>query len=129
MKKILIPFFILLIMSSCKEEQIAKYPETRKGEVVDTYFNKHVPDPYRWLEDDRSEETAEWVKTQNVSTYEYLDQIPYRNELKERLEKIWNYEKIGAPFKEGKYTYYSKNDGLQNQFVLYRSQDLSLIHI
>ena len=122
MKKILIPYFILLIMNSCNKEQTTNYPETRQGDIIDAYFDENVPDPYRWLEDDRSEETAEWVKTQNVSTYNYLDQIPYRNELKERLEKIWNYEKIGAPFKEGKYTYYYKNNGLQNQFVLYRSQ-------
>ena len=109
-------------MNSCNKEQTTNYPETRQGDIIDAYFDENVPDPYRWLEDDRSEETAEWVKTQNVSTYNYLDQIPYRNELKERLEKIWNYEKIGAPFKEGKYTYYYKNNGLQNQFVLYRSQ-------
>ncbi len=120
MKKLIIPFILLIAMSACKEEQNTKYPETKTGEVVDTYFGENVPDPYRWLEDDRSEETSDWVKSQNVSTYGYLDQISYRKELKERLEKMWNYEKVSAPFKEGNYTYYSKNDGLQNQFVLYR---------
>jgi len=120
MKKLIIPFILLIAMSACKEEQNTTYPETKTGEVVDTYFGENVPDPYRWLEDDRSEETSDWVKSQNVSTYGYLDQIPYRKELKERLEKMWNYEKVSAPFKEGNYTYYSKNDGLQNQFVLYR---------
>ncbi|AXT18679.1 S9 family peptidase [Flavobacteriaceae bacterium AU392] len=123
MKKLIIPFFIITLMSSCKEEQKIIYPETKIGEVVNTYFDEEVKDPYRWLEDDRSEETADWVKTQNVSTYAYLDKIPYRKGLKERLEKMWNYEKIGAPFKEGNYTYYYKNDGLQNQFVLYRTHD------
>lgn len=97
-----------------------KYPETNKGETVDVYFGTNVNDPYRWLEDDRSAETAAWVAAQNKVTYGYLEQIPFRDELKNRLEKLWNYEKIGAPSQEGKYTYYSKNDGLQNQSVIYR---------
>ncbi|KTD97793.1 prolyl oligopeptidase family serine peptidase [Pseudoalteromonas sp. H71] len=98
------------------------YPETKTGDVVDTYFGENVADPYRWLEDDMSEETADWVNAQNTATFSYLEQIPYRNKLKERLEKLMNYEKIGAPFEEGGYTYFYKNDGLQNQFVLYRSK-------
>ena len=96
------------------------YPETKKIDHVDTYFGEKINDPYRWLEDDRSAETEAWVKTQNVVTYGYLEQIPYRNQLKSRMEKLWNYEKISAPFKEGDYTYYYKNNGLQNQSVLYR---------
>lgn len=96
------------------------YPNTKKIDHTDTYFGQSVNDPYRWLEDDRSAETEAWVKTQNVVTYSYLDQIPYRNQLKSRMEKLWNYEKISAPFKEGDYTYYYKNNGLQNQSVLYR---------
>ena len=96
------------------------YPETKKIDHVDTYFGEKIQDPYRWLEDDRSSETEAWVKAQNVVTYGYLEQIPYRNQLKARMEKLWNYEKISAPFKEGDYTYYYKNDGLQNQSVLYR---------
>ena len=99
------------------------YPTTAKGDVVDTYFGVEVADPYRWLEDDRSAETEEWVKTQNQTTYGYLDNIPYRQELKERLEKLWNYEKVGSPFKEGDYTYFYKNDGLQNQYVIYRKKE------
>ena len=79
-----------------------------------------MSDPYRWLEDDKSAETAEWVKKQNEFTFAYLSQIPYRNTIKEKLQKLWNYERIGAPFTEGDYTYYYKNDGLQNQSVLYR---------
>lgn len=96
------------------------YPETKKIDHVDTYFGEKINDPYRWLEDDRSAETEAWVKAQNVVTYGYLEQIPYRNQLKSRMEKLWNYEKISAPFKEGDYTYYYKNNGLQNQSVLYR---------
>jgi len=97
-----------------------KYPETRKTETNDAYFGTTVKDPYRWLEDDRSAETAAWVKAENEVTYNYLSQIPFRNALKARLEKLWNYEKISAPFKEGNYTYYTKNNGLQNQSVIYR---------
>lgn len=97
-----------------------QYPQTKKGGTVDEYFGTKVNDPYRWLEDDRSVETAAWVKAENEVTYDYLAKIPFRNQLKERLEKLWNYEKIGAPSIEGKYTYYSKNNGLQNQSVLYR---------
>ena len=97
-----------------------KYPQTKKGETVDVYFDNKVADPYRWLEDDKSAETGAWVKAQNEVTYNYLSQIPFRDLIKQRMEKLWNYEKIGAPFKEGAYTYYYKNNGLQNQAVLYR---------
>lgn len=96
------------------------YPTTSKGETVDVYFDTKLPDPYRWLEDDKSAETGAWVKAQNEVTYGYLAQIPFRTALKTRMEKLWNYEKIGAPFKEGNFTYYYKNNGLQNQSVLYR---------
>ncbi|WP_444997623.1 prolyl oligopeptidase family serine peptidase [Aliikangiella sp. IMCC44359] len=99
------------------------YPETKKGNVVDQYFDSKVADPYRWLEDDRSLETGEWVKAQNKVTFDYLSKIPYRSQLKKRLETLWNYEKIGSPFKEGKYTYFYKNNGLQNQYVVYRQQE------
>ncbi|RZJ54685.1 MAG: S9 family peptidase [Flavobacterium sp.] len=100
-----------------------QYPETKKGETIDTYFDTKVNDPYRWLEDDKSAETGAWVKAQNEVTYGYLDKIPFRDELKKRMEKLWNYEKIGAPSKEGKFTYYSKNNGLQNQSVIYRKDE------
>jgi prolyl oligopeptidase len=96
------------------------YPETKKIDHVDSYFGEKMNDPYRWLEDDRSAETEAWVKAQNEVTYGYLEQIPYRNQLKTRMEQLWNYEKISAPFKEGDFTYYYKNNGLQNQSVLYR---------
>ena len=97
-----------------------KYPQTKKIDKVDSYFETKISDPYRWLEDDRSTETADWVKAQNQLTFGYLSAIPFRNAIKERMEKLWNYEKVSAPFKEGKYTYYYKNNGLQNQSVLYR---------
>ena len=100
-----------------------QYPETKKGETVDIYFDTKVNDPYRWLEDDKSAETGAWVKAQNKVTYGYLDKIPFRDALKKRMEKLWNYEKIGAPFIEGKFTYFSKNNGLQNQSVIYRKDE------
>ena len=108
------------IASFGQNQKPLDYPETKKGDVVDTYFDVKLSDPYRWLEDDRSAETAAWVKAENKVTYDYLDQIPFREALKNRMEKLWNYEKIGAPSKEGNFTYYSKNDGLQNQSVMYR---------
>ena len=101
------------------------YPESRKSNHEDTYFNEKVSDPYRWLEDDRSSETEAWVKAQNEVTFGYLEKIPYRNKLKERMEQLWNYEKVSAPFKKGNYTYYYKNNGLQNQSVLYRKDSKS----
>ncbi|MDN6311167.1 MAG: prolyl oligopeptidase family serine peptidase, partial [Psychroflexus sp.] len=99
------------------------YPDTKKVEKTDTYFGEEIKDPYRWLEDDRSEETEAWVKKENEVTNAYLDKIPYRDSLEKQLSEIWNYEKIGAPFKRGEYTYFYKNDGLQNQSVLYRHKN------
>jgi prolyl oligopeptidase len=123
MKTFFLSLLTLLVIMSCKKEHKAitvNYPETVKVDTVTNYFGTDVKDPYRWLEDDRSEETMAWVKTQNQTTFGYLDTIPFRNDLKERLTKLWNYEKIGAPFKEGDYTYFYKNTGLQNQYVIYR---------
>ncbi len=98
------------------------YPVTEKGDVVDDYFGTKVADPYRWLEDDRSEKTATWVKAQNQVTFNYLQQIPYREQIKKNLTQLWNYEKVSAPFTEGEYQYFYKNDGLQNQAVVYRQK-------
>ncbi len=100
-----------------------KYPDTRKDNTIDTYFGKKVADPYRWLEDDLSAETEAWVKSQNKVTFDYLNKIPYREGIKKRLTELWNYEKFTAPFKEGDYNYFYKNDGLQNQYVLYRQKE------
>jgi prolyl oligopeptidase len=111
------------VMTETQTAHPFTYPVTIKGEVVDSYFGTQVADPYRWLEDDRSEQTGNWVKEQNKVTFAYLDQISYRDQIKQRLEALWNYEKVGAPFVEGHYTYFFKNDGLQNQSVLYRKDN------
>lgn len=102
--------------------QQLKYPTTNKGTVVDEFWGQKVSDPYRWLEDDRSAETKSWVQAENKVTFDYLNTIPFRTKLKEQLTEIWNYEKIGTPFKEGAYTYFFKNNGLQQHSVLYRKQ-------
>ena len=126
MRKTATLLFAATAFVACKNETTLEldmsvtYPETKKVDTVDTYFGEQIADPYRWLEDDRSAETEAWVKAQNEVTFGYLDKIPFRKQLKERMEKLWNYEKISAPFKEGNYTYFYKNNGLQNQSVLYR---------
>jgi prolyl oligopeptidase len=125
MKNLIIPILCALSLMACKEETPKKviavtYHKTQKVDTVNTYFGTRVNDPYRWLEDDMSEETESWVKAQNEVTFGYLDSIPFRKELKDRLTSLWNYEKVGPPFKEGDYTYFYKNDGLQNQYVIYR---------
>src|SRR5205823_10848776 len=95
------------------------YPVTRRVDHMDTYFGTAVPDPYRWLEDDNSSDTKAWVEQENKVTFGYLDKIPYRPKIKSRLEKIVNYPRYGAPFRNGEYYFFAKNDGLQNQSVLY----------
>lgn len=108
----------------CSGQIKLDYPETKKVDTVDVYFGTQVADPYRWLEDDNSAETAEWVKAQNAVTDSYLEKIPFRAKLKEKLTALTNYEKMGTPWKEeGKY-YYFKNNGLQNQSVLYECDSL-----
>ncbi len=108
---------------STEQRQQLTYPQTRQGNTIDSYFGNNIADPYRWLEDDRSSETEAWVKAQNDVTFSYLQQIPFRDEIRAKLEKSWNFERVGAPFTEGDYQYFYKNDGLQNQFVLYRQKD------
>ena len=117
--------FIAAALTSCgSKEQAVKfnYPTTAKVDTVDNYFGTDVQDPYRWLEDDTSKQTAEWVAAQNDVTFSYLKNISYRDKIKERLSKIFNYERLSAPFKEGDYYYFYKNDGLQNQSVIYRKK-------
>ena len=112
MKKIIIPVLLIAILfTACKEQASkrdisVKYPETAKIPVIDTYFESDVIDNYRWLEDDRSSETEAWVKVENEITFDYLDTIPYREQLKNRLSELWNYEKVTAPYEEGGYTYF-----------------------
>src|SRR5690348_6468282 len=100
------------------------YPPTRKGDVVDDYHGTKIADPYRWLEDANSPETKAWIEAQNKLTFSYLGSIPARDRIRERLTKIWNYEKFSAPSKEGDRYFYSHNAGLQNQFVVYVSSSL-----
>ncbi len=118
-------------LSSCDSKTSKGYPLTEKGypltqkvDTVDVYFGDSVPDPYRWLENDTTQETAEWVDAQNEVTEEYLSKIPFRAELKKRLTDVSNYERIGIPFKHNGRYYFSKNDGLQNQSVLYTKKTL-----
>lgn len=127
MKKLMLPIITALVLVGCNNSNVSinqtntvTYPKTKKVDTVTNYFGTQVKDPYRWLEDDMSEETARWVEDQNKTTFGYLENIPFREELKQRLTTLWNYEKVGAPFKEGDYSYFYKNDGLQNQYVIYR---------
>ncbi|SHI77731.1 prolyl oligopeptidase family serine peptidase [Flavobacterium haoranii] len=129
MKKSISLILAVTTIVACKKDEIkeidmsVQYPITKKVDTVDTYFGEQIQDPYRWLEDDRSAETEAWVKAENEVTFGYLNKIPFRSKIKERMEKLWNYEKISAPFVEGKFTYFYKNDGLQNQSVLYRKDE------
>ncbi|HEY1031280.1 MAG TPA: S9 family peptidase, partial [Flavipsychrobacter sp.] len=128
---------ILLSMSSSAQKQLKlthatvslpagtntmPYPETKKGDVVTEFFGTKVADPYRWLEDDTDPATRQWINEQNELVQAYMTQIPFRNNIQKRLAALWNYEKYSAPFNEGEYTYFYKNDGLQNQSVLYRQK-------
>lgn len=99
------------------------YPETKTTDQADVFFGTTVADPYRWLENDMAEDTKDWVQRQNKVSNAYLSKIPFRNAIKKRLTDLWNYEKFSAPFKEGAYTYFYKNNGLQNQSVLYRQRN------
>ncbi len=100
------------------------YPETVTGDTIDEYFGNKVPDPYRWLEDDNADDTKAWVIAQNKTTQGYLDQIPFRNAIRDRYEELFNYPKFSAPSRVGDYYFFSKNDGLQNQSVIYRQKGL-----
>ncbi len=117
MKKL---FLFMVIPAFALAQNQITYPKTDKKPIVDTYFNNQVTDNYRWLEDDKSAETAEWVQSQNKVSFDYLDKIPFRDAIKERMKKLWNFERFSAPFKEGDYIYFYKNNGLQNQSILYR---------
>jgi prolyl oligopeptidase len=116
-------FLLTGIMAHAQQSAFkGQYPATGKGTQVDDYFGTKVQDPYRWLEDDMSDDTKKWVVAQNKVTNDYLAKIPFRDAIKKRLTQLWNYEKYSAPFKEGAYTYFYKNNGLQNQSILYRQK-------
>ncbi|MBW8331911.1 MAG: prolyl oligopeptidase family serine peptidase [Prolixibacteraceae bacterium] len=122
------PIFYLLafaFMMSCTQKPI-DYPATAKGDVKDTYFGTEVEDPYRWLEDDNSAETAEWVRKQNELTFNYLEKLPFRDQINSRLTELWDYPKYGTPSKEGGKYFIYKNSGLQNQNVLYTTNDMAV---
>ncbi len=119
MKTKIIIISMITFASMISMAQKITYPVTKKVKQADTYFGTKVADPYRWLEDDKSAATAEWVKQQNVVTNNYLLAIPHRNEIKERLTELWDYPKMGVPFRKGNFLFYYKNSGTQNQSVLY----------
>lgn len=112
--------FLFGCSPDAEKQEVGKYPVTKKIDHVDTYFGVEVADPYRWLEDDMSEETAVWVKEENEVTFAYLNNIPFRDKIKGRLEKLMDYERVYAPTRHGEWYYFYRNDGLQNQNVLYR---------
>ncbi|HEX6184450.1 MAG TPA: prolyl oligopeptidase family serine peptidase [Pyrinomonadaceae bacterium] len=112
------------VLSPAVSAQKLQYPASKKGEQVDTYFGTKVADPYRWLEDEGAPETARWVEEQNKVTFGYLNKIPYRAAVKERLTKLYNYARYSAPYRRGDYYFFSKNDGLQNQSVVYMQKGL-----
>ncbi len=130
MRKRQLSAFILILLLflapfGCKEKTPAlTYPITEKGDVVDDYFGTKVPDPYRSLEDDKAENVANWVETQNTVTFGYLEQVPFRDKIRSRLTEIYNYPRYSAPFRVGEYYFYMKNDGLQNQSVIYIQKGL-----
>lgn len=121
MKKHLL--LIAVLFYSCDTYVDINYPVTEKKIIEDTYFGTIIEDPYRWLEDDLSNETMEWVNRQNNVTFSYLNSIPFKNKIKNKLTNIWNYEKQTSPYFRGDYMYYYKNDGLQNQYVVYRKKE------
>ena len=131
MKHALLPAALLIaagvLCTNCKTKMkisTLPYPVARMDSTVDDYFGTKVPDPYRWLEDDNSAETAAWVTAENEVTQNYLSQIPFRDKIRDRLTELWNYPKYGVPSKHGDYFFFFENDGLQNQSVLYRQKSL-----
>ena len=118
-------FLMLLSLWGCYDSnKPLKYPEARRVDTEDDYFGHRVRDPYRWLEDDNSDETKKWVKEENEVTNKYLKRIPYRDKIEKRLEEIWNYPRMSAPWKDGGIYFFTKNDGLQNQNVYYMMKTL-----
>ncbi len=125
MKKKLMILLLMPLAFTFTNAQKIKYPETKKIDHVDDYHGTKIPDPYRWLEDNNSKETAEWVEAENKVTQDYLAKIPFREAMKKRLTELWNYEKYSAPSKHGIYYTFSKNDGLQEQSVIYIQKGLN----
>lgn len=135
MKNPLLMIAVFAVLASCRQENNTRlsadyppipvsYPKTAEEEVVDEYFGEKIPDPYRWLEVDTAKAVEEWVKAQNEVTFGYLEKIPFRADVRKRYEELFNYPKYSAPFQVGEYFFFSKNDGLQNQAVIYRQKGL-----
>jgi prolyl oligopeptidase len=122
--RLVLPVFSTLLFSTISIGQGLDYPQTRKDNQVDDYHGVKVADPYRWLEDDNSAETAKWVEAENKVTFGYLEKIPYRAQVKARLEQLYNFPKYTPPFRKGDYLFFTKNDGLQNQNVVYAQKGL-----
>ena len=123
-------FLFILISFTCQAQIMTKnkikaYPQTVEGDTKENYHGTTVRDPYRWLENDTADQTKEWVTAQNAVTFDYLAKIPFREAIKNKLTKLWNYEKFSAPFKEGNAYYFFRNSGLQNQSVLYSQENLN----
>jgi prolyl oligopeptidase len=122
--RLVLPVFSTLLFSTISIGQGLDYPQTRKDNQVDDYHGTKVADPYRWLEDDNSAETAKWVEAENKVTFGYLGKIPYRAQVKAHLEQLYNFPKYTPPFRKGDYLFFTKNDGLQNQNVVYAQKGL-----
>ncbi|MBX7126458.1 MAG: S9 family peptidase, partial [Cyclobacteriaceae bacterium] len=124
MKLLLLFLFSVMVLTSCTKQssETLKYPETAVADTTDNYFGERVSDPYRWLENDTATDTKNWVQAENKVTFTYLNGIPFRDLIRKRLEEVYNYQRLSAPFREGSYYYFYKNDGLQNQSVLYRTK-------
>ncbi len=116
---------LFFCFTAIQAQETIQYPVTKKSDVTDDYFGTKIADPYRWLEQDTASEVIAWTKEQNKVTRDYLDKIPSRNAIKKRMEEMWNYPRYGSPFKRGNYYFYYKNDGLQNQSVLYYQKSLT----
>ncbi|NOY36257.1 MAG: S9 family peptidase [Chlorobi bacterium] len=114
---------VVIAITACQQQKL-HYPVARKTDQADDYFGTKVPDPYRWLENDTSAETAAWVKAENEVTFGYLEKIPFRDKIRERITEIWNYPRMSSPWKAGGYYFFTKNDGLQNQSVYYMMDSL-----
>ena len=123
---ILITFVCLVFIPVCKKGEDAElsYPITQKVDQVDDYFGTQVEDPYRWLEDDQAEDVKQWVQEQNKVTFSYLEKIPFREKIRQRLTEIYDYPRYSSPFRAGEYYFFYKNDGLQNQSVIYVQKGL-----
>ncbi|NIK74832.1 prolyl oligopeptidase [Thermonema lapsum] len=121
-----------LFLGACQTQETTQnsmekliYPETPTVQQLDNYFGTTVADPYRWLENTDSAAVQAWIAAQNKLTFSYLEKIPFRESIKKRLEEVWNFERMSAPLLKGGYYYYTKNDGLQNQSVIYRREGIN----